>query len=177
VTGRESPQQGQGDTTPTDGTAAAPPAPPRVLVVDDAPTNRRFLARLLASHFPGAHVAEAAEGAAAVALALAPGGPGFDLVCMDREMPGAIDGLGAARALRKAGYSGLLLGCTGNASDAEAAEFIDAGADRVLVKPVDVVEVAALLRQYLRRRRRALVASAGHSQAGMSSGQRSPAEA
>ena len=67
---------------------------PRILVVDDHPTNREVARLILTSY--GCDVAEADDGAAAVAAA---GADVFDAILMDVRMPG-MDGLDATRAIR-----------------------------------------------------------------------------
>ena len=67
---------------------------PRILVVDDHPTNRE-VARLFLDAF-GCEVAECEDGAAAVEAARA---TAFDVILMDVRMPG-VDGLAATRMIR-----------------------------------------------------------------------------
>ena len=56
----------------------------------------------------------------------------FDVILMDNNMP-QMSGIEATRELRKVGFNGPIIGISGDASDAE---FLRAGADAVLVKPV-----------------------------------------
>ncbi|MDP3801709.1 response regulator [Brevundimonas sp.] len=70
---------------------------PRILVVDDHPTNRE-VARLILTAY-GCDVFEADDGATAVAAA---DGDAFDAILMDVRMPG-MDGLDATRAIRASG--------------------------------------------------------------------------
>lgn len=58
-------------------------AKPRLLLVDDNDRLRRAIGRLLARHFEVAPAASKAE-----ALALLDGGPAFDVMLTDLEMPG-----------------------------------------------------------------------------------------
>lgn len=86
--------------TTTIATAEAPEAPdggraPVVLVVDDEPLVRRFVATVL--RHEGWSVLEA--GSAVTALAIADAGP-FDLLVTDYEMPD-VTGVALARLLRK----------------------------------------------------------------------------
>ena len=59
----------------------------------------------------------------------------YHLVLMDNLMP-VMDGVTAARQMRKQGYPFLIAGVTGNVMEDDIAEFLDAGADIVLAKPV-----------------------------------------
>ena len=70
---------------------------PRILVVDDHPTNREVARLILTSY--GCEVVEADDGAAAVAAA---GAAAYDAILMDIRMPG-MDGLDATRDIRAAG--------------------------------------------------------------------------
>ncbi len=70
---------------------------PRILVVDDHPTNREVARLILTSY--GCEVFEADDGATAVAAA---GADAFDAILMDVRMPG-MDGLDATRAIRASG--------------------------------------------------------------------------
>ena len=70
---------------------------PRILVVDDHPTNREVARLILTSY--GCDVVEADDGATAVAAA---GAEVFDAILMDVRMPG-MDGLDATRAIRGSG--------------------------------------------------------------------------
>ncbi len=70
---------------------------PRILVVDDHPTNREVARLILAAY--GCEVSEADDGATAVAAA---GADAFDAILMDVRMPG-MDGLDATRAIRASG--------------------------------------------------------------------------
>lgn len=54
-----------------------------------------------------------------------------------------------AAALRRAGFTGLILGCTGGAGAADVASFIAAGADAVVTKPVSLdVIVGHVVRRF-----------------------------
>ena len=49
-----------------------------------------------------------------------------------------MDGPSATEAIRGLGYRGRILGVTGNAMQHDIDHFLSKGADRVLVKPVDI---------------------------------------
>ena len=71
----------------------------------------------------------------------------FKLVLMDRNMP-RMDGLEATRQLRVMCPEMPIVAVTGNALDVEQAEFIAAGAVRVLTKPLDIDALNDVLRTY-----------------------------
>ena len=60
-------------------------------------------------------------------------------------MPNDLDGHESAAALRREGFTGAIIGVTGNALDGDHAAFIAAGADAVLPKPVQIAQFAATL--------------------------------
>lgn len=55
-------------------------------------------------------------------------------------------GTEATRALRLLGYNGIIVGVTGDAQVQDIKNFIDAGADDVFVKPINVEAVENRLR-------------------------------
>lgn len=122
--------------------ASSTAAPLRWLLVDDVGSNLLFLRNLLARRRPGDDFAVAHNGAEALA-AVAAGVAPFDVVVLDKEMP-VCDGHEAARTLRAQHFTGMIVGCTGNAQPADRTAFLAAGADHVLFKPVDVAALLAL---------------------------------
>lgn len=54
---------------------------------------------------------------------------------MDFMMP-VLDGPGAAMALRQRGYTGVIIGVTGNALEDDRKRFIACGANAVVTKPL-----------------------------------------
>jgi sigma-B regulation protein RsbU (phosphoserine phosphatase) len=115
----------------------------RVLVADDAPTERAILARKLQEW--GYHVVVCKDGDEAWALIEAGTAP--DLMVLDWLMPG-LDGVELCRRIRaqegvRAPFILLLTGLAGPASLAAAFE---AGANDYVVKPFDPVVLAARLR-------------------------------
>jgi CheY-like chemotaxis protein len=102
----------------------------RVLVADDEDVIRDSLCHLLQS--AGATVDRAADGEQAVAKALA---GDFGIVLMDVRMP-VVDGLGAARRLRAAGFSRPIMALTANPTPDQRAACLAAGCDDHVVKPI-----------------------------------------
>lgn len=133
--------------------AAAPPEerratarPAHVLVVDDNATNR-MVAQALCEMFDC--TCEAA-GDGLEALDAAREGR-FDLILMDIKMP-RMDGVTAARAIRELpGQAGdvPIVALTANADPDDAAEYLAAGMDGVVEKPMKPEHLLAVLRQAL----------------------------
>ena len=108
----------------------------RVLVVDDVAMNRRMLIRCIKHNYP--LISEAGDGliaVTAVADAQEQGQP-FDIVLLDYEMPNMIGPI-AAKTMRNNGYTGIIIGVTGNGLPSDITYFLSHGADRVLIKPVN----------------------------------------
>lgn len=108
----------------------------RILIVDDAPTNRKLVSRLLRTKIQ--HRDEAVDGRVAcdmVAAAASEGKP-YDVIMMDYTMP-ELDGPGAVREMRASGYTGIIIGVTGNAHESDIKNFREAGVNEVMIKPLD----------------------------------------
>ncbi len=118
----------------------------RILLVDDDPHIREVLAFALAK--AGYAVAEAAEGAAALAeiAAQAP-----DLVVLDINMP-RLDGLEVCRRLRAAGDLPILF-LSSRDDEIDRIIGIELGADDYVVKPFSPREVVARIGAILKRGR------------------------
>ena len=107
-----------------------------VLIADDNATNR-LVAETLCAMF-GCTSLSVADGAEAVEAAHT---GRFDMVLMDIKMP-VMDGLEAVRRLRAEGCRLPILALTANADPWDAADYISAGMDGVVEKPI---KPAALL--------------------------------
>ena len=121
-----------------------PPAPLRVLVVDDSEPNRRLAEVLLRRH--GFDVASAADGATALDLLEA---EPFDLVLLDAMMPG-MDGPAVAREVRRReAASGLdpipIVALTASVLPEDRARMLEAGMDDHLAKPLRAEDLAEVL--------------------------------
>lgn len=116
----------------------------RALIVDDSPTNRKFVNRLLRTKISTRDEAEDGKVAVEmVAASMAAGAP-YDVILMDYVMP-VMDGPTATELIRKNGYKGVILGVTGNGHQAEIDLFRNAGADKILVKPLSADQFTATL--------------------------------
>lgn len=122
----------------------APPARPRVLVVDDTALNRALIAGLLGDS--GVEVDEAGDGQAAVERFA---GGRYDLVLLDLQMP-VMDGLQAAREMRSLEHSrGLpptpLIAISANTDAAQLTAARAAGCNDLLARPLKRETLLALL--------------------------------
>jgi signal transduction histidine kinase/CheY-like chemotaxis protein/HPt (histidine-containing phosphotransfer) domain-containing protein len=133
---------------PADAAAGAAPgaqaAMPRlqVLVAEDHPVNRKYLAALLDSLGHEVHFAE--DGQAAVRAVR---GRHFDAVLMDLHMP-LLDGVAATQAIRALPGSGAgvpIIALTADAFAETRDRCLAAGMNGFLIKPVNVQELAAAL--------------------------------
>ena len=118
----------------------------RLLVVDDHPVVRTGLVAMLAEMPDVEVVAEAADGAEAVALA-ARHSP--DVVLMDLRMPG-MDGAEATEKLRAGGGGPAVLVLTTYDTDADIVRAVEAGATGYLLKDAPRETLADAIRRAAR---------------------------
>lgn len=128
-------------------TASAPPedaSKPRVLVADDEPEMRRFLASQLSEVY---NLREARNGSEALSLAQE---TDFTLILLDLMMPG-IDGITLTRQLREnprtASVPIIIL--TARADDGSKMQALEAGVTDFLTKPFATSELVARCRNLL----------------------------
>mmetsp|Transcript_32138 Transcript_32138/g.30630 ORF Transcript_32138/g.30630 Transcript_32138/m.30630 type:complete len:167 (+) Transcript_32138:3-503(+) len=151
----------------------------RLLVVDDSALNRKMLCKLLVGR--GHLCDEAKHGKEAVAkmrvnMGLLEDGPGlgppspelgpsltlptcaamirmnslYDALLMDSVMP-IMDGPTATKIIRGLGYTGVIIGVTGNALPSDIDHFIAHGADRVLTKPMNINDFNTIIKEFADR--------------------------
>jgi DNA-binding response OmpR family regulator len=80
----------------------------------------------------------------------------YDLIILDRMLPGSIDGIGILRTLRKDGIHTPVLLLTAKDRVLDRAHGLNAGADDYLVKPFAFIELIARVRALLRRPQQAI---------------------
>jgi len=117
-----------------------------VLVVDDLPDHQRLIADLLERAGAGVEVADSAADSVARILVRT-----FHAVVIDVQLPRA-DGAAAARALRTAGFDGVMLAVTAAALAGDRKECLEAGCDGYLTKPIDPADLVRTLAALVRRR-------------------------
>lgn len=75
----------------------------------------------------------------------------YDLILLDRMLPGRIDGDGICRSLREDGIHTPILMLTARGTIGDKVEGLNSGADDYLVKPFSFDELTARVRALLRR--------------------------
>jgi len=120
----------------------------RILVVEDNDKNMKLVRDVLGA--TGYRTLEATTGARAVELAAA---HEPDLVLMDVRLPD-IDGVEALGQLRARARTASIpvLALTAEAMRGDRERFVAAGFDDYISKPVDVVELIAVVRKHCERR-------------------------
>ncbi|XP_042516160.1 two-component response regulator 24-like [Macadamia integrifolia] len=111
------------------------------LVVDDAFIGRDYHKRLLTNL--GVETREVSNGQDAVALCRE--GDFFHLILMDMEMP-IMNGTQATRLLREMGCESMIVGVTAHSKEWEVRQFMDAGLDDYLEKPLTFENIFSVIR-------------------------------
>ena len=135
-------------TSATSGTAGvgfiAPSA--RVLVVDDVDTNLKVTEGLMRPYQMQVDLCSGGKQAIEAVQSTA-----YDLVLMDHMMPG-MDGLEATEYIRRLG-GGLenltIVAFTANATSGAKDAFLESGFDDYLTKPIEVVQLDAMLERWI----------------------------
>lgn len=139
---------GAGIARPARLPGAAGLRPLRVLVAEDHPVNRQYLASLLETLGHAAHFV--ADGRAAVQAMAQPAATPFDLVLMDLHMP-EMDGVAATRAIRalpdRAAATVPIVALTADVYPATRDRCVVAGMNDFLSKPVRPQDLWAALRR------------------------------
>lgn len=76
---------------------------------------------------------------------------GYDVIILDRMLPGSMDGIGIAQKLRREGVATPILMLTARGTIGDKVEGLNSGADDYLVKPFSFDELVARVRALLRR--------------------------
>ena len=70
---------------------------------------------------------------------------------MDYEMP-RLNGPDAVKSIRELGFDGLIIGITGHAGEDELNAFTTNGANQVIVKPVNTVELKSIIANHFKEK-------------------------
>jgi len=123
----------------------------RILVVEDEHKIANALKQGLEQHAYAVDVSYDGDDG----LAMATTEP-YDLIILDRMLPGSVDGIGILQRLRAGKIHTPVLLLTAKDKVLDRAEGLNAGADDYLVKPFAFVELIARVRALLRRPRQAI---------------------
>jgi len=122
--------------------------PLKVLIVDDAKSNRKLLKRLLENRDNVCDEAADGQEALNTVKEATSRGETYDLILMDYEMP-VMNGPTAAREIRAIGIDqSFIVGITGNLMDEDVEHFKKCGANAVLPKPFKVQDLENLCVEY-----------------------------
>ena len=124
-------------------------APARLLLVEDNAVNQRLVATVLKE--AGYLVDIAADGVEAVQAAK---GPAYDLILMDIHLP-ILSGVEAARRIRALDNENArcpIFAMTANAMEGDREEYIAAGMDDYVPKPIDIDKMMTLIEGVLATR-------------------------
>lgn len=118
----------------------------RILVVEDEVKIAAAIKRGLTQQSYAVDIAHTSDDA----IAMAESEP-YDLIILDRMLPGKTDGIGVIKYLRSVSNYTPILMLTAKDKVLDRAEGLNAGADDYLVKPFAFVELIARVRALLRR--------------------------
>ena len=113
----------------------------RILLAEDNAINQRLAARILEKM--GHRVETVDNGQAAFERARE---QDFDLIFMDVQMP-VMDGLAAARLIRKSGLCVPVVAMTANAMKGDREACLDAGMDGYVAKPINLKEISLVIEE------------------------------
>ena len=128
----------------------------RILVVDDDQLTRRLMTRMITRL--GHEVESAENGSIALKMLKAdlaqsykdPNFHPFDLVFLDNQMP-VLSGVEMSNLARLEGIETMICGVTGNAMKEDQDDYLEAGADFVLTKPVMEASIRTVIQHAIKR--------------------------
>ncbi|WVR07277.1 hypothetical protein IAU60_004318 [Kwoniella sp. DSM 27419] len=131
----------------------SPELPLCALVVDDDKLTRMLMSRMLTRL--GHQVSTAENGKVAFdmirdSFEQKPNAPKFDVIFLDNQMP-LMSGVEVAREVRDIGCPVFIVGCTGNALREDQEEYIAAGADGIIPKPIHQKSLVEMIKEARKR--------------------------
>ena len=123
----------------------------RILLIEDEPKIAQAVKRGLEQESYAVDIVDNGPDGQARALV-----GQYDLLILDRMLPGQIDGLAICRGMRQAGLPQPVLILTAKDKTTDRVEGLDTGADDYLVKPFSFEELLARVRALLRRPKQTL---------------------
>ncbi|WRT66117.1 uncharacterized protein IL334_003070 [Kwoniella shivajii] len=132
---------------------SSPELPLCILVVDDDKLTRMLMSRMLTRL--GHQVSTAENGKIAFdmirdSFEQKANAPRYDCVFLDNQMP-LMSGVEVAREVRDIGCPIFIVGCTGNALREDQEEYISAGADSIIPKPIHQKSLVDMIKEARRR--------------------------
>lgn len=115
----------------------------KVLIAEDNRVNQILIQKLLEKF--DLEITMASNGLEAIQKAVE---DSFDLILMDIEMP-IMGGMEALKRLQKISIQVPILACTANASSESKKEYLDAGFDGYITKPIDLENLTRELQKFL----------------------------
>jgi len=128
-------------------TAVVEKRPQRLLIVDDASSNRKMLLRILRTKLYICEEAEDGKVAVEKYAAAVERGELFDVILSDYEMP-VMNGPDSVWEIRCMGCKCFIAGITGNVMQDDIDHFRKRGADSVLAKPLNTDVFESLFRNF-----------------------------
>jgi len=119
-----------------------------LLAVDDMEINLEIVRGLLAPY--KLHIDDSPSGRDAIEKIKQ--GKEYDIIFMDHMMP-EMDGVEATKQIRALGYTKPIIALTANAVVGQAEIFISSGFDDFISKPIDMRQMDALLKKYLKNKK------------------------
>jgi DNA-binding response OmpR family regulator len=118
----------------------------RILVIEDEPKIAQAVKRGLELKGFAVDVVHDSDSGLAAAS-----DPDYDVIVLDRMLPGSMDGVGLCRELREEGSDTPVIMLTARGAIGDRVEGLNSGADDYLVKPFSFDELTARVRALLRR--------------------------
>lgn len=116
----------------------------RALVVDDSKFNRKMLSKTIEDFFTDIGFAENGLEAIEKTKQAADAGEPFSIIFMDSMMP-VMGGIESTAKIREMGFTGLIIGVTGDITAEDNQRFLACGVNDVILKPLLLPHVESIL--------------------------------